>query len=346
MILGRTVSRTIFVILAVYRPRIDFLRDQIDSILTQQYEPLRLVIVVDGSDPVAEAELQSLRDNRILTVCPTVRRGALRAFELGLETAIQESRSPDDCFAFADQDDVWEPHKLTRLMSEIEKTNCMIAFSDAAVIDSANAVIARSIFALEIRLKDPTLGNLLVSNSVSGMSMLLQKRLALLSLPFPLIGNGAVLHDWWIAVLGRSLGEIRFISEPLVRYRLHDSNLIGPRMAGSAKRSPTIAGDGRFRRWVNQFRLRQQLARNASRTMVGAGLNAPRTLDLVARAGVGGFFTFLLQSTFLLARGNARMSSIALGSAIGCLYARFAGVQLEREIGDKSTRGDQNLLGQ
>jgi len=37
------------------------------------------------------------------------------------------------------------------------------------------------------------------------------------------------------------------------------------------------------------------------------------------------------------------MSSIALGSATGSLYVRFAGIQLEPEIADKSTRGDEDL---
>jgi glycosyltransferase involved in cell wall biosynthesis len=318
------VRRTVFVVMAIHRPDIGFLRQQIRSILVQEFHSVTLIVVIDGSDPEAEAEVQSLGDSRIVALHSSSHIGILHAFELGLERAVRESRSANDLFAFADQDDIWGAHKLARLASEIDRRQCAMAFSDAAVIDSRNAIVSGSVFESENRLKKPTLGNLIVSNCVSGMSMLFDKRLAQLSLPFPAIGEGPVLHDWWIAVLGRSLGAISFVGEPLVHYRLHQANIIGPRVDGAAGPGPGLGErTGFVRRAVKHFRIRQALAKNASVTLIRAGLPAPKLLDTIANGGIGAFLYFSCQAALLLLLWKPQMSSIASGAAIGSACVRL-----------------------
>jgi hypothetical protein len=166
--------RTVFVVMAVHAPNARFLHEQLNSILIQSNPSLKLIVALDGHDTSAETEIRSFRDPRIVVVPSPRPLEVLRAFELGLETALRHSRSEHDLFAFADQDDVWERDKVARLSSELDTTDSTVAFSDAVIVDGSDAVVARSLFLAENRLRNPTLANLLVSNSVSGMAMLLQ----------------------------------------------------------------------------------------------------------------------------------------------------------------------------
>src|SRR3954453_13242182 len=121
---------SVFVVMAVYRPDLDYLEKQVRSILEQRDVALRLVCVLDGPNPAAEATLQGFADSR-LKVVPSARLGIVGAFELGLSAALTISDSDADRFAFADQDDVWEHGKLRTLASALDPPRSELAFSDA-----------------------------------------------------------------------------------------------------------------------------------------------------------------------------------------------------------------------
>lgn len=311
--------RTVFVIMAVHDPDFRFLREQIGSIAGQDFSAVVLVVVFDGEDSAAEAEVRSFQNVPVTIVRLPGRLGVLRAFELGLKTALRQSRSENDLFAFADQDDIWITHKLTRLARELDLTLSTAVYSDAQVIDASDTMVIQSLFSAENRLRNPALGELLVSNSASGMTMLFNKRLAEAGLPFPETSDGVVLHDWWIALLGSSLGTISFVPEQLVGYRLHSSNVIGARLGGSG----LTTGRGTFmQQCMRHFRIRRELARSGETAIRRAGGSCPRALRVVARGGLACCVYMLFQAAaLLLVRGRKRMSFIALGTAIGSLCA-------------------------
>lgn len=89
-----------------------FIREAIESILSQQLKPREIVVVDDGSsdegsDIVAEyAEVRLIRQTN---------GGEASARNRG----IRESSQP--LIAFLDQDDLWQPHKLAIQVPELER---------------------------------------------------------------------------------------------------------------------------------------------------------------------------------------------------------------------------------
>ncbi len=65
---------------------------------------------------------------------------------------------------------------------------------------------------------------LIVQNHVVGCTMLFNRRLLELALPFP---REAYMHDWWIAMLAEFVGRRQYLDRPLLRYRQHQSNEVG-----------------------------------------------------------------------------------------------------------------------
>ena len=112
-------QNTVSVIVPFFNTREDFLREAVASILSQDYQPLQVLLVDDGS---ADAACSAARD--IAHASPgTVRyisqpdgqnRGASAARNLGV------SQSTGEYVAFLDADDVWYPGKLAEQVALLE----------------------------------------------------------------------------------------------------------------------------------------------------------------------------------------------------------------------------------
>jgi hypothetical protein len=64
---------------------------------------------------------------------------------------------------------------------------------------------------------------LLMQNFIPGNTMLLN---AALREKVGDIPDGAIMHDYWVALVAASFGRIAFVDEPLVLYRQHGGNVI------------------------------------------------------------------------------------------------------------------------
>ena len=60
-----------------------------------------------------------------------------------------------------------------------------------------------------------------LSNCVSGHAMLLRRALLDRALPLPDVS----FHDWWLAFVAANVGRVRYLDEPLVRFRQHRPTL-------------------------------------------------------------------------------------------------------------------------
>jgi hypothetical protein len=68
------------------------------------------------------------------------------------------------------------------------------------------------------------LRDFLLSNHIPGCAMLVNRAALQRALPFP---AGIVMHDWWLAMVVASFGEIRHVAAPHLKYRQHESNAVG-----------------------------------------------------------------------------------------------------------------------
>ena len=228
---GRTM---VGIVLAVHRPDPEFLKKQVESLFAQTFENWKLWIVPDGSEHAIPPELLQdfCDDPRIEILEDGAHLGSCRTFERGL------SSLPDSVtyVALSDQDDEWHPSKLTKLVSYLEsEPGIAMVFCDSSVIDRSGREIANSVRKFERRPSCLKTAPLLARNTVSGHAMLFRRSLLNRALPFPRpVFDSGMNHDYWLALAASVSGGIRFLDQPLVSYRLHEGNEVGPRARGTA----------------------------------------------------------------------------------------------------------------
>lgn len=212
-----------------------FLRPQLDSILEQEYTDLRLLIRDDGSTDgtLAIVHEYAAKDPRIVVIRDDA--GNVRAYRSFIRL-VERSESP--YFMFADQDDIWLPDKITKMMdrmTEIEGESgtdkAVVVFSDLKIVDEQLAVIDESLW--RYQQFDPNISrdwrSLLAQNVVLGCAMLANAKAREISLPCKLPD---MYHDQWVAVNAAKYGRIDFIRESTILYRQHADNHSGANRFG------------------------------------------------------------------------------------------------------------------
>ena len=69
-----------------------------------------------------------------------------------------------------------------------------------------------------------TFNRLLIQNTITGCTMMINKELAKKSLDIP---EEAIMHDWWIGLIASCFGKISYLEESTIKYRQHGNNTIG-----------------------------------------------------------------------------------------------------------------------
>ena len=151
-----------------------------------------------------------------------------------------------DCCLLCDQDDVWEPDKVSVLkqaLKDLEKQvgndTPLLVHSDCSLIDESGELIGESFFRRQGW--DPaavTLPRLLVQNNVTGCTLIMNRPLIRL-IAAHARAKDLFMHDWFIALTAASFGRIAFMDRPLTRYRQHGGNVIGASSQSLVKRGIT-----------------------------------------------------------------------------------------------------------
>jgi glycosyltransferase involved in cell wall biosynthesis len=227
----------ILVLLPVYNGE-KFLSEQIDSILAQTHQNLRLICRDDGSSDASLKILQScaashpdkvqlLQDNK-------GNLGAAGSFSELMQWALVHSGVDSNVYvALADQDDTWHVEKLERCLRAMIKAEYsspgkpVLVHSDLKVVNAVGGKIAPSF--MRYQGLDPTRTQLsaqLVSNTVTGCTSLMNLMLLKKALPIP---NQVIMHDWWLSLVASKFGRLIFLPQALVNYRQHGRNTLGAR---------------------------------------------------------------------------------------------------------------------
>ncbi len=222
---------TVDILLATYNSA-GYLREQIDSILSQTYRNWRLLIRDAGShdETCVIIDEYCKRDSRI----QLVEVGAAKACE-NFSRLMEFSTS--DYVMFCDHDDVWLPEKIElsyKAMQELEeeanaKEIPLLVFSDTVVTDGALNVLDESSF--HYQNLDPSRiapQQLFFQNVAAGNTMLLNRALVKLCNPIP---HSALMHDHWVMLVASLMGRIKKIpGRGLLLYRQHSNNVLGANM--------------------------------------------------------------------------------------------------------------------
>lgn len=220
-------NKTVSIVLAIYKPNKAYLSKLLKSLNNQQYSPLELIVQDDSEDTMEYEELKKYLETYITNLDYKLGRniknlGSNRTFE----NLTKEARG--EYIAFCDQDDIWEPNKISKLIDKIEEEKSILCYSDLSVIDSKDNQIATSFTKLNKRINhlhgDDLFKYLLRRNFVTGCTMLIRSDIAKEAIPFC---HDFYVHDHWLSLFAASKGSISYVAEPLIKYRIHGNNQIG-----------------------------------------------------------------------------------------------------------------------
>lgn len=207
-----------------------FIREQITSILTQNYPHFRLIICDDQSSdttPQIIAEFEKAHPECIKVLPGNRKFGVNPCFSFLLEHAESEY------VMFADQDDVWLKHKVENAMINMEllekkmgNSTPILVHSNLEVVNAKLDVLSRSFwnYCKIFPRNGSSLNRLLVQNIVTGCTLLANRALVNLAKP---ISEKAIQHDWWLALVASAFGCIKEIDQPSILYRQHSANAVG-----------------------------------------------------------------------------------------------------------------------
>lgn len=213
----------ISILMAVYEPRLDWLREQLESLEAQTYPNLRLYIRDDCSPTVPFEEIKGCVRECIRSFPYEIKQNEVNlGSNLTFERLTQEAEG--ECFAYCDQDDVWLAEKLAILQEEIERSGALLVCSDMFIIDGAGRQTADSITQIRrhhmFHSGADLAERLVFHNFVTGCTMLVRAGAAKEAVPF----CPHMVHDHYIALWCAECGSIQSIVRPLLRYRIHHEN--------------------------------------------------------------------------------------------------------------------------
>ncbi|MCI8565602.1 MAG: glycosyltransferase family 2 protein [Lachnospiraceae bacterium] len=210
----------VVILMATYNGE-KYLRDQIDSILNQKDVNVELIVRDDGSKDSTIAILQEYanRDSRVLYYSD----GNLGPAKSFLDLV---KKAPESSFyAFSDQDDVWDPDKISVAVKAIKKLDLnkpAMYFSNLKIVDQ-NLQFCRMSHSYSQFQKNKYAS--LAEYMPSGCTMLFNKAAAnLINLKEP---EWCTMHDVWIYLICMFFGSTTYDIDGHINYRQHSNNIMG-----------------------------------------------------------------------------------------------------------------------
>lgn len=189
-----------------------YLREQIDSILSQLSDNDEVIISDDSSNDSTISILESYEDARI----KIYRNQKFKSPIYNFENAIKHAKG--DVIFLCDQDDIWLPNKVNIMVDALKNSDLVL--SNCKILDASLNISDRYFF--EVNRSHKGFFNNLIKNSYIGCCMAFRKSILNYTLPFP---KNLAMHDLWIGLSVEFRGKTTFLNEPLMLYRRHGNNV-------------------------------------------------------------------------------------------------------------------------
>lgn len=209
-----------------------YIREQLDSILGQTLSDFELYVCDDNSTDGTWTILEEYqkKDDRLYIF----RNEKNLGFKKNFEKAIGFCKG--EYVALSDQDDVWMPNHLEKLLSIIGDRK--LACGNADMINGDGVKIGLTLAEMEsldhlstIGL-DQALTIVYFRSAFQGASMLIKRDFLEKALPIP---NGVNYHDSWFSLLSCFSGGIAYSFDVVNQYRMHAANVTGYRVVRKSK---------------------------------------------------------------------------------------------------------------
>lgn len=212
---------------------VKYIGEQIETILLQLSPFDEIIISDDHSTDETVRLIAGLNDKRIkIFIHDKINNpykgtyGIIYQVYKNVENALLHAQG--EYIFLADQDDIWLPQKVDKVMQAFAEGAACILHNNK-VVDGNHNILLESYFSLN----EPSLHieKLIFKCFFQGACMAFTKQVLEYALPFP---ANSISHDHWIAYNAcfRNLPVI-FIQEPLLLYRRHGKNV-----SPSAEKSP------------------------------------------------------------------------------------------------------------
>ncbi len=207
-------------IIPVYNGQ-NYVAEAIESVLAQTHPASECLVIDDGSTDGTRDAVSRFGD--AVRYVRQARSGVSAARNRGLQLAGGEF------VAFLDHDDIWRADKLALQVEAIQRANATMVLCAIEMVDAAGSSLGTKRLGAR---RDLVTGMLLFdgTETVSCSSTGLARRGDLLAMGGfdPALGMSA---DWDLLLRVLLEGRLEYVDEPLVRYRVHDSNMsrrVGP----------------------------------------------------------------------------------------------------------------------
>lgn len=216
------------IVLATYNGA-SYLEEQLDSVLANTFTDWTMEICDDGSNDRTLAIIEEYQEQY-----PGKFFLHRNEQNLGVTTNFLEGakRAAGEYIMFCDQDDVWLPDKIEKTLKKLKereaaigKKTPIVVFTDAKLVDGVLRTISDSFFGYNgLDTSKTDLAHLLIENKVIGCTTMFNRAVADKIIRFPTMAR---YHDWWIALIGATFGEVFYLEEPTMLYRQHGNNVVG-----------------------------------------------------------------------------------------------------------------------
>lgn len=203
-----------------------FLAQQIESIQKQTFKEWNLLIRDDGSSDKTCDIIRNFtaKDSRIRFINENEHHnlGVIKSFFMLVNYEVA------DFYFFSDQDDVWLPEKLSVSLEAAKHKASdvpLLVYTDLKVVNQELNILQDSMIRAQSHHANTTLLPELTENTVTGGTMMINHALA----EKWFTPNDILMHDWFLALLAASLGEMIYLDLPTQLYRQHDNNVLGAR---------------------------------------------------------------------------------------------------------------------
>lgn len=213
----------ISIVMATYNGE-KYLREQIDSILNQTIQDFEVIVCDDCStDGTWNVLLEyQLQDRRIKCYHNEENLGFKKNFEKAIRLCT------GDYIALSDQDDIWLPEHLEKLMNLIADADIACGNAELINIDGVKSgiLLSKNVNLNVLYDKDLTLYRIICFyDPFQGASMLIKRKFLFeKALPVP---EKVVYHDAWFAACACLLQGIQYTDDVITLYRQHGNNASG-----------------------------------------------------------------------------------------------------------------------
>ena len=220
---------SISILIATYNGE-RFIKEQLDSLLSQTYQDFIIYISDDNSSDATYSIVQDYTakyPDKIFISQNDTNSGSAK-----LNFIQMMLKHKNDYIMLCDQDDVWLPDKIEKSFNKIREmeaqfgtSTSLLVHTDLTVTDEALNVLHPSFFKLEdVNTENKSLNKIVARCILTGCTAIYNRALADLIKTAP---EFFVMHDWWLVLSASAFGKIETLHESTILYRQHSDNEIG-----------------------------------------------------------------------------------------------------------------------